>query len=233
MLPLAGKPMLWHIVERVKRSRLADRVIVAVPDCDTEFFQSPHGLDLVEFIAPFQGPGDEYCSENDLVLRYLCAASMCHADVIVRICADNPFVEPEEIDRLIKFSRDNPDLKDDTLFTNMMQYDEKCGYPNGIGAEVYSFNMLEKTQIILQDRTLDEQRRQYLKEHIHANWIDYDLYKQPQCPTEFARPDLRLDVNHLTDYEFVKDIYDHLYPNNPEFHITDVINYLEGKKVVR
>ena len=53
------------------------------------------------------------------------------------------------------------------------------------------------------------------------------LLRLPE-PTEFRRPDLVLDVNTPEQYEFMRSLYEYLYPRKPEFHITDIIAWYDG-----
>jgi spore coat polysaccharide biosynthesis protein SpsF (cytidylyltransferase family) len=63
-----------------------------------------------------------------------------------------------------------------------------------------------------------------LREHPHRYFEQCGLLQLPTA-------DLRLDVNTQADYEFIQDIYDHLYPTNPHFTTTDILAYLDRKKV--
>src|SRR3989344_2261025 len=84
--PILGKPMLWHVVERVKRAKLINQVVVATST-------NPEDKKLVDFcktnnIEVFKG------SENDVLDRYYQCAKKYHADFIVRITADCPLIDP-------------------------------------------------------------------------------------------------------------------------------------------
>ena len=75
------------------------------------------------------------------------------------------------------------------------------------------------------------------REHVHLNFFDYGAQKPwdavwcpistVQCPAGFRRPDLVLDVNTQKQYEFMRQLYQDLYPNKPEFHITDIIRWYD------
>ena len=75
------------------------------------------------------------------------------------------------------------------------------------------------------------------REHIHLNFYDYssgqpvDLAWCPistiKCPEGFRRPDLILDVNTPEQYEFMRQLYEYLYPRNPQFHIIDTIQWYD------
>ena len=48
------------------------------------------------------------------------------------------------------------------------------------------------------------------------------------CPLEYRRPDLVLDINTFSQYLFIKDLYDYLYKKNPEFSIKDIIDWYDN-----
>ena len=73
-------------------------------------------------------------AENDLVGRIYSCATVLGADVIVRLCADNPLIEASEIDRIVDYYLANKDSIP-TLFTNTQNVNNN-GYPDGLGAEV-------------------------------------------------------------------------------------------------
>ena len=87
---LAGHPLLWHVVKRVRRSGRVDKVVVATTDRSTD-----------EPIARFceeQGIGCFRGSEQDVLDRFYQAAKASPADALVRITADCPLIDPDVID---------------------------------------------------------------------------------------------------------------------------------------
>jgi len=94
MMPLAGKPLILRIIERVKRATTLDCIVLAT----TQKAQDDVLCDIAreQHIEVFRGP------EMDLVERYYQAAREFKADIVVRLPADNPVVEPQEIDRIVK-----------------------------------------------------------------------------------------------------------------------------------
>ena len=107
----------------------------------------------------------------------------------------------------------------------------KCsGYPDGIGVEIFDIDLLSEVRDQIQDPLK--------REHIHLNFYDYkkDLAVNEewcpintlQCPEAFRRPDLILDVNTEEQYLFMKDLYQYLYPLNPEFTILDIISWYDN-----
>ena len=76
-------------------------------------------------------------SENNVLSRFVEISRKEKADIIIRICADNPFVDPIEIDRLIEFFKSK---KCEYSFNHQNRLDS--GYADGFGAEIFSTKLL-------------------------------------------------------------------------------------------
>jgi spore coat polysaccharide biosynthesis protein SpsF len=91
--PVAGQPLLWHIVHRLKASHLIEDIAVATTtnprdDAIAEFGQK-HGITIVRG------------SEDDVLARFARAAEVLDADIIVRVSSDAPFIDAGFVDHLI------------------------------------------------------------------------------------------------------------------------------------
>ena len=165
-------------------------------------------------------------SENDLLDRYYQAAKKYDADIVGRIPADNPLSEPEEIDKIISHHRE---LKSPSFSSNLAQVNGS-GYPDGIGAEMFDFSLLESAW-----RTEHDKNK---REHVHLNFYDYDTdkavdpsvcpVKTIDCPKDIKRPDLVLDVNTKEQFEFISDIYNYFSYSSSFFGIRDIINWYDN-----
>lgn len=212
MMDLAGKPLVGRIIERTKRCSLVDDVVLATT-------QKPEDDPLAALGAEFEVPVFRG-AENDLVKRYLDAATAHSADLIIRLPADNVAPEPSEIDRLVTYHLDAGNAYSTNLVPIMNN-----GYPDGIGAEA-----IDPQALAWVAANVEDPRR---REHPHLNFFDFDRDRPadperfkvgtPECPNEFRRPDLVLDVNTPEQFAYCKAMYEALYPANPKFHITDVI----------
>lgn len=210
LLPLAGKPLVECVIERIKRCQSLDAIVLATTEKPED--SQLASLGLFCGVQVFRG------SENDLVDRYYQAARKFGAEVIVRVPADNPVPEPAVIDETVRhhlstnndFTTSYPDVLDN-------------GFPDGIGCEVFNLEALSDVW-----RTSFDPRR---REHPHTNFYENrDRYKVGtyECPAEFRRPDIVLDVNTQVEYEFMSQLYNALYPVNPLFTIMDVIAWYDG-----
>ena len=217
MMDLAGAPLVGRILERVKRCAMLDDIVLAIPD--TEIDRILRKLGESYNIKVYAG------SEADLLERYYQAAIWSNAEIVVRLPADNATPEPNEIDRIVKYhlSLDRPG------FSSNLSVIGDSEYPDGIGAEVFDFSLLEDSR----NRNKDPRQR----EHVHLNFFDYSTGKAfdsawcpvntIKCPEGFRRPDLILDVNTQEQYDFMRQLYEYHYPKNPKFHITDTIRWFD------
>ena len=90
MLDIAGKSMIARVVERARRAERVNKFIIATT---TDISDDP----LVEFCKKRNYPY-ERGSMHDVLDRYYQAAKIHQADVIVRITADCPLIDPQVID---------------------------------------------------------------------------------------------------------------------------------------
>lgn len=213
MMDLAGAPLVGRILERVKRCTKLDDIVLAIPDTKKDHVLIRLGESYG--IKVFPGP------ENDLVERYYQAALWSKAEVVGRLPADNATPEPSEIDRIVEhhLSLGRPGFS-----SNLSEIGDS-EYPDGIGAEIFDFSLLADAR----QRNSDTRQR----EHVHLNFFDYSTGEAAnanwcpistiKCPVSFRRPDLILDVNTQEQYDFMRQLYEYLYPRNPCFHIADTI----------
>lgn len=217
MMDLAGAPLVGRILERVKRCTRLDDIVLAIPDTDKDSVLKQLGERYG--IKVFAG------SENDLVERYYQAALWSKADIVGRLPADNATPEPSEIDRIV----DHHLSLGRRGFSSNLSVIGDSEYPDGIGAEMFDVSLLADAR----ERHVDPRQR----EHVHLNFYDYSIGKAVdaewcpistvKCPAEFRRPDLVLDVNTQEQYEFMRQLYEYLYPRNSNFHITDIIRWYD------
>jgi spore coat polysaccharide biosynthesis protein SpsF len=203
---ISGKPMLWHLYERLKSARKIDSVILAIPD-------SPQDDRLADFarklgLPCFRG------SEPDVLSRYYNAAVEFNAQVIVRITADCPLIDPRVTDSVIEAH-----LNTDADYTcSGAEY----GFPRGLDTEVFNFETLEKTH--------REARQDYEREHVTPYIYHHpELFKiqSVEATGKLRRPDLRLTVDTEDDLKLIREIYKRLYRDRKIFYTEDVIDLLD------
>src|ERR1700758_4280892 len=125
---ISGRPMLWHVVNRVRKARLLDNVVVATSDKSSD--DPIASFCCRESIPCFRG------SEQDVVDRFYQTAKQFGAECLLRITADCPLIDPTVIDQVIsRFQQGDFDYVSNTM---------RHTYPDGLDTEVFSFAALER-----------------------------------------------------------------------------------------
>lgn len=186
LAPLAGRPLLAWVLERLKQARRLDALVLATTDLprDAALVQLAHELG----VATFTG------SEADVLGRFAQAARQFQADTVVRICADNPFIDGAVVDQLVDFYA----ASDCDYACNHLDR-LGSGFADGFGAEILSASLLQGL-----DARCTEPRH---REHVTiAVWDEGAPWRRaaPKAPPDLAHPELRFDVDepaHLAELQ--------------------------------
>lgn len=207
---ILGKPMLWHLVTRVKKAKYIDDVVIATT--------IDKGDDSLEEFAVDNSLGVYRGSENDLVDRFFNAGKKYGADVVVRIWGDCPLIDPALIDKvLLEF------IHGDYDYANNFN---PPTYPVGMNFEVYSSKSLEK----IWKETDDKFYREYPFEYIYAH---HNLFKTLYDKNDADLSAIHLTVDYVEDFELVTEIFKNLYRENKIFHIKDLLELIEKHPKLR
>lgn len=130
LLPAAGKPMLAHQIDRLRKVRYANQLVIATSE-DT--------LDdaIVEFCAGY-GTATFRGSQEDVLSRFAGAAKAYDAEVVVRLTADCPLIDPMVIDHVISAFLESPSQR--LYVSNTLERT----YPRGMDVEAFSCELLEE-----------------------------------------------------------------------------------------
>src|SRR4051812_15484060 len=93
LMPVAGKPLLWHILHRLRRCRTLDSVAIATST-------DPRDDALQQFCAE-QGVTCIRGSLHNVLERYRLAAEATGAETLLRVTGDSPLIDPGLIDYLV------------------------------------------------------------------------------------------------------------------------------------
>ena len=132
LMEIGGKPMLAHVVERARLATLVDEVAVATTTDPSD--------DAVELLCAQRGYACFRGSLFDVLDRYYQAARAFKADIIVRVTADCPLIDPAVIDRTVQAYFDHQA----DFAANRLPPPWTRTYPIGMDTEVCSFAVLER-----------------------------------------------------------------------------------------
>ena len=202
MAPVLGEPMIGRQIERLKRARRIDQLMVATSadPSDDELAAFCQGLDDVEV---FRGALD------DVLDRYLKALQRHpEADAVIRVTADCPLTDPALIDTVIDHHLDvGADYTSNTITRT---------YPHGLDVEVIRPAALQKAG--------EQARDPYDLEHVTPYVYRHpDRFRLAGVAQHKSQARLRWTVDVPTDLAFVRDVYAKLYPFNPEFTTEDIL----------
>ena len=200
-----GKPLLEYQIERLKRVKLADQIVIATT---TNYTDQPI-VDLCDrlSIASYRG------SEDDVLARYHGTAITYQADVVVRITSDCPIIDPQVIDQVIQSYLDaNPKY----------DYVSNCStrsYPRGMDTEIFTFQSLNEAFY----QANAQSDREHVTPFIYRKSNRYNLGQINYVENHSTH---RWTVDTLEDFELIKKIIENLYPLKPEFSLEDCLELL-------
>ncbi|OBQ20683.1 glycosyltransferase family protein [Anabaena sp. AL93] len=205
MKQVLGKPLLEYQIERLKRVKLADQIVVATTIKDTD---QPI-VDLCDRLSIPYYRG----SEDDVLARYHGAAIAHQADIVVRVTSDCPIIDPHVIDQAIQFYTDAYPKYD---------YVSNCStrtYPRGMDTEVFSFSTL--------DKAFHQATAQPDREHV-TTFISRqsNRCKLGQVNYFETHSNHRWTVDTPEDFELIRRIIETLYFLKPEFSLEDCLELL-------
>ena len=202
-----GKPMLAWVVERARKAQLISEVVVATTLEEED--------NLIEQVCKDFGFACFRGSTFDVLDRYYQAAQEWNADILVRLTADCPLIDPELIDLVVnRFIEEKVDFA-----TNRLPPPYERTYPIGLDVEVVRFSALE--------RAWKEATESYEREHV----LPY-LYEKPgrfkicvvNHPTNLGN--YRWTVDTPADLQFVQEVVARL-PNKENFTWLDVLKIVQ------
>lgn len=206
MAELAGKPLLWHIIDRLKTSKEINDIVVATSNYSKDDvimdFCKKHNIKI------FRG------SETDVLNRIYLAAKQIKADVVARICADNPFLDIESLDEMTALL-----IKQNLDYVSNVH--EK-GAPHGTVSEVMTFDALQRTE----KEAKEPAAREHVTVFIRNNPQLFKIKNYEVAP-QIQRTDISFEVNAAEDLEKARKIYDALYKGKP-IPLAEAIRFLDA-----
>ena len=214
LLEVERKPLIVHMINRIKYSKKIKNIIIATSTNPQD--------DLLEEISKKQNIDCFRGSEEDVLGRFCGAAKMSEAKTIIRICADNPFIDSNEINRLISFY-----FKNDCDYACNHQDRLGSGYIDGLGAEIFSKDHL----IQISNDAKEAKYREHITTFFWDNISRYNLKSVP-APKLLRHPNLRFDVDTDLDLKYLNSLIDHNEGIKPEnLNVITIIDKVVMNKV--
>lgn len=209
--PVLGEPLLFRMIERLQQVKNQAIIVVATSTdtADDAIVQACAERN----VACFRG------SMDDCLDRHYQLAKRYEADIAIKIPSDCPLIDPVVVDEVIDFYLENEGKYD--FVSNL----HPATFPDGNDVEIMPMPMLEKAWKEATRPLEREHTTPYFWENpdkfrignvIWASGLDYSMSH-------------RLTIDYQEDYEFICQVFEELYPQNPAFGLNDILVLLQTK----
>ena len=201
LMPLCGKPMLHHQIERAGRAKLIDKLVVATSS-NAEDDAIADGCP----VPCYRG------SLDDVLDRFFDVALVEQPHYIVRMTGDCPLIDAGVIDALIEYH-----LEGGYDYTSNIDT-----YIDGLDVEIFSFQVLSDTWA--------QAKTPYDREHVTPYVRDHpEQFNIGKLPGSNLRH-IHLSVDTQADFDLIRKVYQRLYPHNHKFSTRECLIFLESLK---
>jgi len=203
---LAGKPMLWQVVNRLSYSKTLDKIVIATTtDTDDDLTEK---FCVENNIKYYRG------DVNDVLSRYYESAKIFNADIIIRITSDCPLIDPNILDDMLKVF-----VNSETEIDYMSNVIERS-FPRGFDIEIFSFAALEKAY--------NEAKSDFEREHVTPYFYkNPGLFRLKNYKNNIDYSFHRWTVDTEEDFKLIEEIYNSLYIPEKLFLFEDILNLFE------
>ncbi|MCL4553234.1 MAG: glycosyltransferase family protein [Candidatus Marsarchaeota archaeon] len=204
MADVAGRPVLDHVINRAKQAQRLDLVTVATSDQPAD--------DVIEQLCYDSRTPCFRGREDDVLDRYYRASAHFQADVVVRLTADCPLLDPTVTDNVVRtFLAGDYDYVSNALDPT---------YPDGLDSEVFRAETLRRVWL--------EARLKSEREHVTSFiWKRPALFRIGNVRHDVDLSGLRWTIDHTKDLEFVRAIYGYL-GSEDSFGMMEVLALLDA-----
>ena len=210
MSKILNKPILHYMLNQVRRSVLHDKIVIATS------IKKENNI-----IRNYCKKNNINCfsgSENNLVNRYYLAAKKYNIDVIVRLTADCPLIDPQIIDQCIKkFYNNNYDFVANT------SPPYKKTYPDGVDVEVFSFDLIK----LVNDKCKSKNDLEHVTPYIWRKKKKFKLFRF-ELKKNLAK--YRFTLDYKEDFLIIKEIIINLYKKRKKITMENVVNFINKNK---
>ncbi len=204
--PINNKPLLSYQLERLRRVSSVEGIVVATT-------LNPNDQPLVDY-CNLEGVHCIRGSEEDVLSRYVAAASAFGLEAVVRVTADCPLIDPRLIEMGLSCFFHHYDSLD------YLSICHERTFPLGMDFEIVRVESLKKAFF--------EAKLESEKEHVTPYiWKRGELFRLANLQQKEDLSSYRLTVDTQEDFTLVEHVINALYPKKPEFTFQDTVAYLQ------
>lgn len=201
--PLGDRPILQHLVDRLRRVQRLDEIVLAISDGPSRgAFVDFAERERLRWIA-----GDE----RDVLSRLIAAAECAHADIVLRTTTENPYVYWENLDELVELH-----------LANGADLSVTAPLPVGSLVEVVGLDALRASHRLGEDRHRSELCTLFIAENPDSFTI-----QKIEPPESVQRPHYRLTVDTPRDLILVREVWRALHRDGYLIPLEEICRYLD------
>ena len=160
-------------------------------------------------------------SENDVLDRFIGAARLFGFSKIIRVCADNPFLDLASLQTLASaIEKSDADYLGYRLNGNRPSILTHFGF----WAEAVSLNALEKAVHLTSEKLYHE----HVTNFIYGNPDLFNVQFLKADPIVFSRTDIRMTLDTSEDFDIQQKIFATISGEKPNFGIPEIVSWLDG-----
>jgi spore coat polysaccharide biosynthesis protein SpsF len=211
MRPILGESLLYRMMERLQMIKHPAQFVVAIPE-------EEKGGVIEQECKRINIPC--YCGDlNNLLDRHYQVAKLYNADIVLKIPSDCPLIDPRIIDQVLDF-----------YFEHEGEYDfvsnlHPATFPDGNDVEIMTMACIEKTW-------KEASRKLELEHTTPYIWENQDKFRIGNVVWNTGRDysmSHRFTIDYQADYEFIKTVFEELYPMKRDFSCHDILDLLEKR----
>ena len=209
-----GQPLLSLLIDRLKKCNFKPTIVIATSNLE----QDKAIIDLARSkgVNGFAAP----CDENDVLTRYILTARAFKIKNIIRVTADCPFIDPKIIESLVeRFVSERPDYLTMGL---------KRTFPHGVDAEIFTLDALERSSRL----SSQMKEREHVVIPMRNNPQEFKIINV-EAEGELRRPDIRITVDYLEDFELISRIYESLHHNRDYISTLEIVKFLDQNPEIK
>ena len=188
MKPIQGTPMIGLILQRLRRARTLDQIVLATS-------MDPRNDPLNRYVAS-QGYEVIRGSENDVLSRYDEAVRKVGADIVVRVTGDCPLIDPQIVDDVVALLRE--------AGVEYASNIDPPSFPDGLDVEAFTRAALERAQ-----REATQQRD---REHVTPYIREGGRFRKANLRGKEDWSGERWTVDEPSDFAVVEKVFAHFAP---------------------
>lgn len=206
MSPVLGEPMIWRQIERIRRARTLDKLVVATSSAASD--DALAGFLLGRGVSVYRG------AHFDGLECFSTCASAWSPSHAVRLTADCPLTDPQIVDQAVRLALETG-----------ADYVSNCvnpTYPGGLEVEVMTAEAVLAAAAAAHDPADREQVTPYVRR-------DPDRFSQAHLTRYLDLSGLRWTVDRPEDFAFVRAVFQRFHATDPGFGLADILELLDER----